>query len=70
MEQPGVKPPTEHRRAPCDRPDDAPSGAARRTVVCISSEQLFAGASEVQIEHRGAVYRLQRTSLGKLILTK
>jgi len=42
----------------------------RRTSVCISSEQLFAGADEVQIEHRGALYRLQQTSLGKLILTK
>ena len=36
----------------------------------ISSEQLFHGAQEVQIEHRGALYRLQQTSLGKLILTK
>ena len=36
----------------------------------ISSERLFAGAREIHIEHRGAVYRLQQTSLGKLILTK
>ena len=41
-----------------------------RTVLRISSEQLFAGAAEVQIEHRGALYRLKQTSLGKLILTK
>jgi hemin uptake protein HemP len=38
--------------------------------LLISSEQLFAGASEVQIRHRGALYRLKKTSLGKLILTK
>ena len=41
-----------------------------RTSVCIPSEQLFAGVDEVHIEHRGALYRLQQTSLGKLILTK
>jgi len=42
----------------------------RSPVVCISSESLLAGANEVQIEHRGALYRLKQTSLGKLILTK
>lgn len=42
----------------------------RSSVVCISSESLLAGANEVQIEHRGALYRLKQTSLGKLILTK
>jgi len=37
----------------------------------LSSEQIFAGgAAEVQIEHHGALYRLRKTSLGKLILTK
>ena len=36
----------------------------------LRSEQLFGGAQEVLIEHRGAVYRLKLTSLGKLILTK
>ena len=36
----------------------------------IASETLFAGATEVQIAHRGAVYRLRQTALGKLILTK
>jgi hemin uptake protein HemP len=36
----------------------------------VTSEQLFAGAVEVQIEHFGAVYRLKQTALGKLILTK
>lgn len=44
--------------------------APRSTVMCISSEALLAGATEVQIEHHGAVYRLKQTSLGKLILTK
>jgi hemin uptake protein HemP len=36
----------------------------------INSEALFRGAAEVQIEHRGSLYRLRQTSLGKLILTK
>lgn len=36
----------------------------------VTSEKLFAGALEVQIDHHGALYRLKKTSLGKLILTK
>ncbi|MEO6033024.1 MAG: hemin uptake protein HemP [Burkholderiaceae bacterium] len=44
--------------------------AARPRSVRVSSAQLFAGAHEVLIEHRGALYRLKQTSLGKLILTK
>jgi hemin uptake protein HemP len=31
---------------------------------------LLEGATEVEIEHRGAMYRLRLTSLDKLILTK
>jgi len=48
---------------------DAPKQRAPATVR-ITSEQLFAGAVEVQIDHFGAVYRLKKTALGKLILTK
>ncbi len=48
----------------------APRPAAPSTTVKISSEKLFAGALEVQIDHHGALYRLKKTSLGKLILTK
>jgi hemin uptake protein HemP len=36
----------------------------------VASDALFEDCGEVQIEHRGAVYRLKQTSLGKLILTK
>lgn len=36
----------------------------------IASDELFGGAVEVEIEHQAQVYRLRRTSLGKLILTK
>lgn len=45
----------------------APTTAA---PLLLSSEQLFGGAVEVQIRHRGALYRLKQTALGKLILTK
>jgi hemin uptake protein HemP len=69
--------PTDHRdgapsapaaaRAPASA--EATARAARATLR-ISSERLFGGASEVEIDHHGAVYRLKRTALGKLILTK
>jgi hemin uptake protein HemP len=36
----------------------------------IDSDEIFAGATEVRINHHGAIYRLRLTSLGKLILTK
>lgn len=53
-------------------PPAAAQAAPRRgdEVARISSDQLLAGALEVQIEHRGSLYRLRQTSLGKLILTK
>ena len=35
-----------------------------------NSEQLFGRAQEVGIRHEGHLYRLRRTKLGKLILTK
>ena len=44
----------------------------RREIVRrqLSSDQLFAGLTEIEIQHGEAIYRLRRTSLGKLILTK
>ena len=48
----------------------APHGAAPHSPHCIPSAQLFAGAQEVQISHQGMYYRLKKTALGKLILTK
>jgi hemin uptake protein HemP len=44
--------------------------ATQAEVLRISSQQLLAGAKEVQIEHHGTLYRLRQTALGKLILTK
>jgi hemin uptake protein HemP len=43
---------------------------SRPTPACIDSTALFAGAVEIQIDHRGTLYRLRQTALGKLILTK
>ena len=66
----------EHLKHPVAAARSAPMQAKhsraepRRTVHHIRSDDLFAGANEVHIEHGGALYRLQRTSLGKLILTK
>ncbi len=36
----------------------------------ISSEELLNGRAEIQIQHEGEIYRLRRTSKGKLIMTK
>jgi len=36
----------------------------------IASESLLAGDPEVELFHAGQIYRLRRTSTGKLILTK
>ena len=57
---PGAQPPS----AP------PPPAASLGLRAPIASDTLFAGATEVQIAHRGAVYRLKQTALGKLILTK
>ena len=57
-------------RTPEPKPLPPARPAPVPAAVRISSSQLFAGALEVQIDHRGAVYRLKQTALGKLILTK
>ncbi len=49
---------------------DSQRASAPPGTLQITSEKLFAGALEVQIDHHGALYRLKKTSLGKLILTK
>lgn len=59
---------------PIDRPpaQHAQPAEAMRALPepRISSRQLLGEGKEVLIEHRGAIYRLRETSLGKLILTK
>ena len=48
----------------------APPDDVRHDVRRIRSEDIFADTREVAIEHEGKLDRLQRTSKGKLILTK
>jgi hemin uptake protein HemP len=68
----GADPTPEPREAAAgDAPATAPPQAeGTRRPARVSSAQLFQGATELQIEHRGALYRLRQTALGKLILTK
>jgi hemin uptake protein HemP len=51
---------------------DGPKTAFKTTTgpIAISSDALLAGHSEVQIHHRGEIYRLTLTRAGKLILHK
>lgn len=56
---------------PTTGPAAAPRIAPAPAVPRVSSDQLFAGgAVELHIDHRGVLYRLKQTALGKLILTK
>ena len=70
-----MRAPPVHRPSPDAPPSSAAPGIDGPAPVKplrepIPSEALFAGATEVQIAHRGALYRLKLTALGKLILTK
>jgi hemin uptake protein HemP len=64
-----IRAPATPGRASPERVAD-PREPAARSREPIRSEALLAGASEVQIVHRGTLYRLKQTALGKLILTK
>jgi hemin uptake protein HemP len=48
----------------------SPPSRSRLGPEPISSAELFGEAVELLIEHGSQLYRLRRTSLGKLILTK
>nr|WP_245965657.1 hemin uptake protein HemP [Pseudorhodoferax soli] len=39
-------------------------------ALSVDSYELLRGQKAVEIKHNGAIYRLQTTKLGKLILTK
>ena len=45
-------------------------GSSPSARACVVSSDLLRGHRDCDIEHNGAVYRLQITRLGKLILTK
>lgn len=55
---------------PVPAPALAPVPPAALPVPRFTSAQLFGAAQEVLIEHASQTYRLRRTALGKLILTK
>jgi hemin uptake protein HemP len=67
---------SEHRTPPPRAPASPAGPAAERRLPVANdgrrwaSSELFGSSSEIEIEHGAAVYRLRRTSLGKLILTK
>ncbi len=46
------------------------AAAALGARPTLDSADLFGGGNEVHIVHGDALYRLRRTALGKLILTK
>lgn len=52
------------------QPADAGAEAPRHSLRRVASVALLAGAREIEIEHRGELYRLRCTYKGKLILTK
>ena len=64
--------------APGSRSAPAPTAQATRGASAqradppppLDSEALFGASDVVLIQHAGETYRLQRTRLGKLILTK
>lgn len=59
---PPGQPPALPYPGPASGADDAPPR--------VSSQSLLGGRAEIEILHGGQVYRLRRTALGKLILTK
>ena len=54
--------------APSSDPDHA-DGGAKPSPRRLRSDELFAGAREIVIEHHGRIYRMRITQNGKLILT-
>lgn len=66
--------PSPARPDPSSGPGLAPNGPSASPApgsgAVLRSDLLLAGRKAVDIEHNGAVYRLQATRLGKLILTK
>lgn len=60
---------SEDPQADREKPEP-PRTAMPQPLKLFRSEELFGGERLICIEHAGAVYRLQITSRGKLILQK
>ncbi|WP_319529964.1 hemin uptake protein HemP [uncultured Cohaesibacter sp.] len=58
---------TMHRK---NGPQEAEPNGPGADIATIDSSDLFAGEREIQISHRGELYRLRITAQQKLILTK
>ncbi|MCW5661618.1 MAG: hemin uptake protein HemP [Burkholderiaceae bacterium] len=63
--------------SPANGPHTTGTDESLRTALPVStsrprvaSTDILRGNAEVEIDHRGTLYRLRVTSLGKLILTK
>lgn len=56
--------------SPVTAPVPSVQASAAGSSPVLSSQSVLQGRSQVAIEHNGAVYRLQTTRQGKLILTK
>ncbi len=52
------------------RPGAAVTGKSPAAPALLDSQELLRGQNAVAITHNGALYRLQTTRQGKLILTK
>lgn len=66
-----ITPASHNPAAPGDAaPATSVAAAADRAPVVLNSEELLRGQANVAIAHNGALYRLQSTRQGKLILTK
>jgi hemin uptake protein HemP len=50
-------------------PESDPSPATIQTKI-VKSDEILGGGNEIQIEHKGMIYRLRVTRQDKLILTK
>ena len=62
--------PTDNSALPRTAAQGHSAAATPTQPAAVKSEALFDGTCEVLIDHRGVVYRLRQTALGKLILTK
>lgn len=63
--------PIDTEPASVERSDhQTPPSVAAPDPACVDSQALLQGHNSVAIVHRGAIYRLQATRQGKLILTK
>jgi len=69
MSQASLPPADEPASDTADRPRK-PAPPLDKRPRRLDSGALFGAGSEVEIIHGAALYRLRRTALGKLILTK